>query len=97
MELSDRRPTETEGVSPITRTCKWIAPSTPTSKVVCFISLSLEKGTHFEGESRPSDDLLSVPEAHSAEPRRDNKVSEIVKQRERVNSFIKSLPESLSA
>jgi hypothetical protein len=60
-------------------------------------SLSLEKGTHFEGESRPSDDPLSVPEAHSAEPRRDNKVSEIVKQRERVNSFIKSLPESLSA
>ena len=58
--------------------------------------LSLEQGTHFEGVSRPSDDPLSIPEAY-ADPQQDSKVSEIVKQRERVNGFIKSLPESLSA
>ena len=31
-------------------------------------SLSLEQGTHFEGELRPSDDPLSIPEIHAAEP-----------------------------
>ncbi len=52
-------------------------------------SLSLETVTHFEGESRPSDDPLSVPEAHSAEARRDNKVSEIVKHRSQSRSVLR--------
>ena len=43
-------------------------------------SLSLEQGSHFEGDSRPSDDPLSIPEAHTAEPQRDNKVSEITSE-----------------
>ena len=60
-------------------------------------SLSLEQGTHFEGESRPSDDPLSIPEIHAAEPQQDHNGPEVVKQRERANGFIKSLPESLSA
>ena len=60
-------------------------------------SLSLEQGTHFEGESRPSDDPLSIPETHAASPQQDHKGPEIVKQRERVNGFIRSLPETLSA
>jgi cytoskeletal protein CcmA (bactofilin family) len=60
-------------------------------------SLSIEQGTHFEGESRPSDDPLSIPEIHAAEPQQDHHGPEAVKQRERVNGFIKSLPESLSA
>ena len=59
--------------------------------------LSLEQGTHFEGESRPSDDPLSIPEVHAAEPQQDHNAPEVVKQRERANGFIKSLPESLSA
>ena len=60
-------------------------------------SLSLEQGTHFEGESRPSDDPLSIPEIHAAKPQQDHNEPEVVKQRERANGFIKSLPESLSA
>ena len=60
-------------------------------------SLSIEQGTHFEGESRPSDDPLSIPEIHAAKPQQDHNGPEAVKQRERVNGFIKSLPESLSA
>lgn len=60
-------------------------------------SLSIEQGTHFEGESRPSDDPLSIPEIHAAKPQQDNNGPEVVKQRERANGFIKSLPESLSA
>src|SRR6476646_12192211 len=60
-------------------------------------SLSLEQGTHFEGESRPSDDPLSIPEVHAAKPQQDHNEPDVVKQRERVNGFIKSLPESLSA
>jgi Polymer-forming cytoskeletal len=60
-------------------------------------SLSLEQGTHFEGESRPSDDPLSIPEIHAAKPQQDHNGPEVVKQRERANGFIKSLPESLSA
>ena len=59
--------------------------------------LSLEEGTHFEGESWPSDDPLSIPETHAASPQQDHKGPEIVKQRERVNGFIRSLPETLSA
>ena len=60
-------------------------------------SLSLEQGTHFEGESRPSDDPLSIPEIHAAKPQQDHNGPEVVKQRERANGFIKSLPESLRA
>ena len=60
-------------------------------------SLSLEQGTHFEGESRPSDDPLSIPEVDAVKAPQDNNGSEAVKQRERANGFIKSLPESLSA
>ena len=58
-------------------------------------SFSLEQGTHFEGKSRPSDDPLSIPEIHAAQ--QDHNGPEVVKQRERANGFIKSLPESLSA
>jgi cytoskeletal protein CcmA (bactofilin family) len=60
-------------------------------------SLSLEQGAHFEGESRPSDDPLFIPEIHAAKPQQDHNGPEVVKQRERANGFIKSLPESLSA
>ena len=60
-------------------------------------SLSLEQGTPFEGESCPSDDPLSIPEIHRAELQQDHKDPEAVKGRERVNGFIRSLPESLSA
>jgi cytoskeletal protein CcmA (bactofilin family) len=58
-------------------------------------SLSIEQGTHFEGESRPSDDPLSIPEVHAATPQQDHNGPEVMKQR--ANGFIKSLPESLSA
>ena len=57
--------------------------------------LSVELGTHFEGESRPSDDPLSMEIA--AKPQQDHNEPEVVKQRERANGFIKSRPESLSA
>jgi cytoskeletal protein CcmA (bactofilin family) len=62
-------------------------------------SLSLERGTHFEGESRPSEDpLLPSPEISAVEAQRSHDGRpEAVKQRERVNGFIRSLPESLSA
>jgi cytoskeletal protein CcmA (bactofilin family) len=62
-----------------------------------YKSLSLEQGTHFEGESCPSDDPLSIPEVHLAEPPQDPNGPEAVKRRERVNGFIRWLPESLSA
>jgi cytoskeletal protein CcmA (bactofilin family) len=58
-------------------------------------SLSLEQGTYFEGESCPSDDPLSIPETHAAASHANG--PEAVKRRERVNGFIRSLPESLSA
>ena len=60
-------------------------------------SLSLEQGTHFEGESCPSDDPLSIPEIHAAAPQQDHHGPDAVKPRERTNGFIRSLPESLSA
>ena len=59
--------------------------------------LSVELGTHFEGKSCPSDDPLPIPETHAAKPQQDHNGPEVVKQRERANGFIKSLPESLSA
>jgi len=62
-------------------------------------TLSIEQGTHFEGESRPSQDpLLSSPEVPAAEAQLNhNGRPDAVKQRERGNGFIRSLPESLSA
>ena len=62
-------------------------------------SLAVEQGAHFEGESRPSDDpLASNPEVAAPEPQLNhNGRPDAVKQRERGNGFIKSLPESPSA
>ena len=59
-------------------------------------SLSLEKGTYFEGESRPSEAPLSSMQEIPAEQQLDN-APDVVKRRDRANGFIKSLPESLSA
>ena len=62
-------------------------------------SLAVEHGTHFEGESRPSENpLASTPEVPGVEPQLNHdRHSETVKQRQQGNGFIKSLPESLSA
>jgi len=61
-------------------------------------SLSLEQGTHFDGDSHPSEDpLSSSPEVCSAEPQLNQKGSESVKRHERVNGFVTTLGESLSA
>jgi hypothetical protein len=61
-------------------------------------SLSFEQGTHFDGDSHPSEDpLSSSPEVCSAEPQRNQKGSESVKRHERVNDFVRTLGESLSA
>jgi len=61
--------------------------------------LAIEQGAHFEGESRPSEDPLATnPEVAAAEPLLNhNGRPDAVKQRERGNGFIKSLPESPSA
>jgi cytoskeletal protein CcmA (bactofilin family) len=61
-------------------------------------SLSIEQGAHFEGESHPSEDpLSSSPEVAATEPQLNhNGRPDAVKQRERGNGFIKSLPESPS-
>ena len=56
-------------------------------------SLSLEQGTHFEGDSHPSEDPLSSPEVRSAEPQLNQKGSEAVKRHERVNGFVRTLAE----
>ena len=62
------------------------------------MSLSVEHGTHFVGESRPSEDpLSSSPEAPAAESQQDHNGPEAVKQREPGNGFIRSIPESLTA
>ena len=61
-------------------------------------SLAVEEGTHFEGESRPSEDpLASSPKVPAIEPQLDHNGPEAAKQRERGNGFIRSLPESTSA
>ena len=62
-------------------------------------TLSIEQGTHFEGESRPSQDpLLSSPEVPAAEAQLNhNGRPDAANQREQVNGFIRSLPESPSA
>jgi len=60
-------------------------------------SLAVEHGTHFEGESRPSENpLASNPEVPGVDAHHEGR-SETVNQRERGNGFIKSLPELLSA
>ena len=61
-------------------------------------SLSIEQGTHFEGESRPSVDPLSTsPEVPTVEPQPNHNGLNAVNQREPVKGFIRTLPESLSA
>jgi cytoskeletal protein CcmA (bactofilin family) len=62
-------------------------------------SLSIEQDTHFEGESRPSEDPLSAsPEVPTVEPQlNQNGRLDAVKQRGSVKGFIRSLPESRSA
>ena len=62
-------------------------------------SLAVEHGTHFEGESRPSENpLASNPEVPRVEPQLNHDGhSETVNQHERGNGLIKSLPELLSA
>ena len=61
--------------------------------------LSLEQGTHFEGESHPLEDPLSfAPEAQASKPQSNQNVhSDAVKKREPAKGFLKSLPESRSA
>jgi cytoskeletal protein CcmA (bactofilin family) len=59
-------------------------------------SLSLEQGTHFEGESHPSEDPLAFGAdifAVEFKPLHEE-CPESGKPRDRVNSFIRSLPES---
>jgi cytoskeletal protein CcmA (bactofilin family) len=62
-------------------------------------SLAVEHGTHFEGESRPSENpLASNPEVPGVDPQLNHEGrSETVNQREQGKGFIKSLPELLSA
>jgi cytoskeletal protein CcmA (bactofilin family) len=62
-------------------------------------SPSIEQGTHFEGESRPSADPLSTrPEVPTVEPQPShNGRLDAANQRGSVKGFIRSLPESLSA
>jgi cytoskeletal protein CcmA (bactofilin family) len=62
-------------------------------------TLAVEHGTHFEGDSRPSENpLASNPEVPGVEPQLNHDGhSEMVDQGERGNGFIKSLPELLSA
>src|SRR6476659_625701 len=61
-------------------------------------SLSIEQGTHFEGESRPSEDPLSAsPEVPAVEPQLQNGRLDGVNQGGSVKGFIRSLPESHSA
>jgi cytoskeletal protein CcmA (bactofilin family) len=57
-------------------------------------SLSVEQDAHFEGDSRPSEDPL-VPEVVVVAPQPNhNGCHGSIKQRERANGFIRSLPES---
>lgn len=62
-------------------------------------SLALEHGARFEGESHPADDPLASHQAVSAVELQlnHNGQAETVKQSERGNGFIRSLPESVSA
>jgi hypothetical protein len=60
---------------------------------------TIEHGTHFEGESRPSQDsLASNPEVAAAEPQLNhNGRLDNVYQRGSGKGFMRSLPESRSA
>jgi cytoskeletal protein CcmA (bactofilin family) len=62
-------------------------------------SLAIEQGTHFEGESRPSENpLSSSPEVPAVESQLNhNGRPDAVKQRGPAKGFIRSLPESRSA
>ena len=61
-------------------------------------SLAVEQGTHFEGESCPSEDpLSSSPEVPTVEPQLDHNGRPEVKQRGPAKGFIRSVPESCSA
>jgi cytoskeletal protein CcmA (bactofilin family) len=61
-------------------------------------SLSLEQGTHFEGESHPSEHLLSSGlKVLAVEPPLNDNRPEAVKHPERRKRFMRSLPESHSA
>ena len=62
-------------------------------------SLSIEQDTHFEGESRPSENpLSSSPEVPAVEPQLNhNERPDAVKYPDRGKGFIRSLPESRSA
>jgi len=62
-------------------------------------SLSIEQDTHFEGESRLSEDpLSSSPEVPAVEPQLNhNRRPDAVKYPEQGKGFIRSLPESRSA
>jgi cytoskeletal protein CcmA (bactofilin family) len=61
-------------------------------------SLSIEQGTHFEGESRPSEDpLSSSPKVLAVERQPNHNGHEAAKKRGQGNGFIRSLPESRSA
>jgi cytoskeletal protein CcmA (bactofilin family) len=57
-------------------------------------SLSVEQDTHFEGESHPSEDPLAPEVAVVAPQPNHNGCHGSMKQRERANGFIRSLPES---
>ena len=57
-------------------------------------SLSIEQDTHFEGESRPSEDpLSSSPKSHSRTATKPQRQSDDGKQRGSWKGFIRSLPE----
>jgi cytoskeletal protein CcmA (bactofilin family) len=62
-------------------------------------SLAIEEGTHFEGESCPSEDpLSSSPEGPTVEPHMNNDGSpDAAKQPGPAKGFIRSLPEWQSA
>jgi cytoskeletal protein CcmA (bactofilin family) len=61
-------------------------------------NLSIDEGTHFEGESRPSEDPLSAnSEVPTVEPQLQNGRLDAVNQGGSVKGFIGSLPESRSA
>lgn len=66
---------------------------------VFYKSLAIEEGTHFEGESCPSEDpLSSSPEGPTVEPHMNNDgPPDAAKQRVPVKGFIRSLPEWQSA
>jgi cytoskeletal protein CcmA (bactofilin family) len=62
-------------------------------------SLSIERDTHFEGESRPSEDpLTSSPEGPIVSAHKDSSgPSDAMRPQARAQGFVRSLPESRSA